>query len=64
MMLSLVACDGIGDEIWLQHQQVVGLPTRTVESASNLSPSLLSPSLVKDEWDLERLGDIPGICPS
>lgn len=63
-MLSLVAWDGIGDEIWLQHWQVVGLLTRTVESSSNLSPSLLSSSLAKDEWDLERLEDISGICRS
>lgn len=47
--LNLVACDGIGDEIWPQHRQVVDLSARILESFSNLSASLPSPSTVKDE---------------
>lgn len=48
-MLNLVACSGIGDEIWSQHRQVVNLSARILESPSNLSPSLSFLSAVKDE---------------
>lgn len=48
-MLNLVACSGIGDEIWPQHRQVVNLSARILESSSNLSPSLSFLSAVKDE---------------
>lgn len=62
-VLNAVACDGIGDEIWPQDKQVVDLLARILESLSNLSPSLLFPSTVKDEQDVKRLEDIPGMMP-